>query len=105
MAGRLIPAAILRKSHKAVLPFLKEAVGLDQYIAGIRDLRDGERALSVDQAIMLLEGFYAHLPLKRAMYAVDALQRLRLLRHRLSQFKSDRCFHAEMTNIFTSLCD
>ncbi len=105
MAGCLIPTAALRKSHKAVRPLLKEAVGLDQFLAGIRDLRDGERALIVDQAIMLLEGFYAHLPLKRAMYAVDPLQRLRLLRHRLSQFKSDRCFHAEMTNIFTSLCD
>ncbi len=105
MAGCLIPTAALRKSHKAVRPLLKEAVGLDQFLAGIRDLRDGERALIVGQAIMLLEGFYAHLPLKRAMYAVDPLQRLRLLRHRLSQFKSARCFHAEMTNIFTSLCD
>jgi Peptidase family S41 len=105
MAGRLIPTAVLRKSHKAVRPLLRKAVGLDQFFAGIRDLRDGERALVVDQAIMLLEGFYAHLPLKRAMYAVDPLQRLRLLRHRLSQFKSDRRFHAEMTDIFTSLCD
>jgi C-terminal processing protease CtpA/Prc len=105
MAGRLIPTAVLRKSHKAVRPLLRKAVGLDQFFAGIRDLRDGERALIVDQAIMLLEGFYAHLPLKRAMYAVDPLQRLRLLRHRLSQFKSDRRFHAEMTDIFTSLCD
>jgi C-terminal processing protease CtpA/Prc len=105
MAGRSISTAVLRKSHKAVRPLLKEAVGLDQFFAGIRDLRERERAVIVDQAIMLLEGFYAHLPLKRAMYAIDPLQRLRLLRHRLAQFKSDRRFHAEMTNIFTSLSD
>jgi C-terminal processing protease CtpA/Prc len=59
----------------------------------------------IDQAIMMLEGFYAHLPLKRGMYAVDPLQRLRLLRQRLLNFKSTASFHREMTSIFTSLRD
>jgi hypothetical protein len=68
-------------------------------------LEPADRALIVDQAIVLLEGFYAHLPLKRAMHAVDPLQRLRLLRHRLEQFPSELAFHAEMTDIFTSLRD
>jgi C-terminal processing protease CtpA/Prc len=54
---------------------------------------------------VLLEGFYAHLPLKRAMHAVDPLQRLRLLRHRLEEFPSELAFHAEMIDIFTSLRD
>jgi hypothetical protein len=36
----------------------------------------------VEQAIKLLEGFYVHLPLKRAMHAVDPLQSLRLLQRR-----------------------
>src|SRR5581483_10049952 len=55
--------------------------------------------------------FYAHLPLKSAMYAVDPLRRLKLLRHRLPQFgtkpsiEADLCFHAEMTGIFTSVRD
>jgi len=68
-------------------------------------LTPDERALIVDQAIVLLESFYAHLPLKRAMHAIDPLQRLRLLRHRLAQFTSELSFHAEMTDIFTSLRD
>jgi hypothetical protein len=55
--------------------------------------------------IVLLEGCYAHLPLKRAMHAVDPLQRLRLLRHRLGQFVTESSFHAEMNDIFTSLRD
>jgi len=59
----------------------------------------------IDQAIIMLEGFYAHLPLKRAMYALDPLQRLRLLRQRLHTFNSAASFHREMTSIFTSLHD
>jgi C-terminal processing protease CtpA/Prc len=59
----------------------------------------------VDQAITLLEGFYVHLPLKRAMYVIDPVQRLRLLRRRLAQFDDDEQFHAEMIDIFTSLRD
>jgi len=78
---------------------------LDQFFDTIKQLTPKQRALIVDQAILLLEGFYVHLPLKRAMYAVDPLQRLRLLRHRLPQVKSDRHFHAEMTDIFTSIHD
>jgi len=81
---------------------------LDKFFAEVnkvKELTPKQRDLIVQQAIMLLEGFYAHLPLKRAMYAVDPLQRLRLLRHRLPKFNSDRLFHAEMTDIFTSLRD
>jgi C-terminal processing protease CtpA/Prc len=63
----------------------------------------------VDQAIMFLESFYAHLPLKSSMYAVDPVRRLRLLRHRLpgakSSIEADLSFHGEMTEIFTSVRD
>src|SRR5262249_687790 len=64
-----------------------------------------QRMLVVDQAILLIEGLYVHLPLKRAMYAVDPLQRLRLLRHRLPDIKDDRDFHQEMMDIFTAVRD
>src|SRR5262249_33459569 len=70
-----------------------------------RPLSDEDRRLIVDQAIMLLEGFYVHLPLKRTMYAVDPVQRLRLLRRRLGHFANDEQFHAEMIDIFNSLRD
>lgn len=63
------------------------------------------RTLIVDQAIELLTGFYVHLPLKRLMYGVDPVERLRLLRYQLPQMKTDRSFHAEMMAIFESLHD
>jgi C-terminal processing protease CtpA/Prc len=62
----------------------------------------GRRTL-VDQAEILIEGLYVHLPLKRAMHAVDPLQRLRLLRHRPA-LSEDR-FHAELQRIFLGLSD
>jgi C-terminal processing protease CtpA/Prc len=58
----------------------------------------------------MLETMYVHLPQKRAMYAIDPVQRLRLLEYRLEQADPKRLpraaeFHAEMTDIFTSLRD
>ncbi len=43
--------------------------------------------------------------MKRAMHAVDPLQRLPLLRRRIGQLTSEIAFHHEMTDIFTSLRD
>jgi hypothetical protein len=85
--------------------FLAKSVPLRAALSKISDLTPDQRALIVKQAIVLLEGFYAHLPLKRAMHAIDPVQRLRLLQHRLGQFENDLAFHAEMTDIFTSLRD
>src|SRR5262245_20545686 len=89
--------------------FLKSARPLRKFIVDAAPLKPSQRALIVGQAIMLLENFYAHLPLKCAMYAVDPLRRLRLLRHRLPQFgakpsvHADLRFHAELFDIFTSV--
>ncbi|WP_437680017.1 S41 family peptidase [Sorangium sp. So ce131] len=58
----------------------------------------------VDQAILLIDQLYAHLPLKRAMFAIDPVQRLRLLRRRLKA-GSELGFHREMISIFTELRD
>jgi len=69
-----------------------------------------DRLLLVDQAIVLLEEVYVHLPLKRSMHAVDPVQRLRLLRHRLAELTAERLkpdisFHSELAAVFTSLRD
>lgn len=96
---------------KAGRQVLKSARPLRKFIVDAAPLKPSQRALIVGQAIMLLENFYAHLPLKCAMYAVDPLRRLRLLRHRLPQFgakpsvHADLRFHAEMIDIFTSIRD
>lgn len=81
------------------------ASALDTFLAQANALNDVERLLIIEQAIVLIESFYVHLPLKRAMHAVDPLQRLRLLKKRLADVGSDARFHAEMTSIFTSVRD
>ena len=68
-----------------------------------------DRQLLVEQAIALLDEAYVHLELKRAMHAVEPIQRLRLLRYHLRQPDgaelSDLDFHREMASIFASLRD
>ena len=78
---------------------------LETFLRGAGSLTPDERLTIVNQAILMLEGFYVHLPLKRAMHGVDPLQRLRLLRHRLGRVEQETRFHAEMTAIFTSVRD
>jgi len=67
-------------------------------------LTDAQRRLVLDQAEILLGEVYAHLPLKRAMHAVDPLQALRLLRHRLDDLTETE-FHVELQRIFLGLRD
>jgi C-terminal processing protease CtpA/Prc len=64
----------------------------------------------VEQALLLLNMNYVHLPLKRAMHAVDPIQRLKLLRFRLLEMKdsdlpSEMQFHQRMIEIFSSTRD
>ena len=60
-------------------------VDLPSVLASAGQLTLDERKLIVDQAIVLLTETYVHLPFKRAMHAIDPVQRLRLLRHRLDE--------------------
>ncbi|HET9444446.1 MAG TPA: S41 family peptidase [Acidimicrobiales bacterium] len=63
-----------------------------------------ERDQVVATFVTLIEGLYAHLPLKRAMYGTDPVQRLRLLGQR-SPALDDAAFHAELADILTDLRD
>jgi DNA/RNA endonuclease G (NUC1)/C-terminal processing protease CtpA/Prc len=92
-------------AHDSVRGVLQGGRGLRHYLAGIDKLNPEERGSIVDQAIVLLDGYYAHLQLKRAMYGMDPVQRLRLLRRRLGRYESEISFHNELTDIFTSLRD
>lgn len=67
-------------------------------------LSRAQRQRLVEQAQVLFQDLYVHLPLKRAMHAVDPAQRLRLLAYRLDVM-SDREFHAELLDIFISVRD
>src|SRR5262245_2085597 len=77
---------------------------LEQFLATTGTLTAAERGQIVDQAQVMLESLYVHLPLKRAMHAIDPVQRLKLLRGHLAEL-SERQFHDEMIDIFTELRD
>jgi len=68
------------------------------------ELTPQQRQTVVDQALLMLEDLYAHLPLKRALHAVDPIQRLRLLQLR-QRTLDEREFQSEMIEIFVTLRD
>lgn len=89
---------------------LEGAVTVPDFLAGAGTLTLAERRLIVDQALVLLESNYVHLPLKMAMHAVNPVQRLRLLRTQLTRQTTQTMgpewrFHREMSSIFMSVRD
>ncbi len=67
-----------------------------------------ERLQLLEQALILIERNYVHLPLKQAMHATDPVQALKLLRYRVENDSgdlSDLEFHRSMTEIFMSVRD
>jgi C-terminal processing protease CtpA/Prc len=68
-----------------------------------------QRLRIVDQALVLLEQTYVHLPLKRAIHGIDPIQRLRVLRFRIAERSqadlSEIEFHREMQAVFASIRD
>lgn len=62
----------------------------------------------VTQALVLIEDLYVHLPLKKAMHAVNPIQQLKLLEYAVSKTKDGldhREFYDQMLSIFTELRD
>jgi C-terminal processing protease CtpA/Prc len=105
---------------------LDNAVTVAEFLEQRRQLTFDECLALVNEAILLLEGLYVHLPVKRAMYAVDPVRRLRLLKLRLERYHDlarrmaqgetprageqapptdDLWFHREMADTLTSLRD
>ncbi len=67
-------------------------------------LSTAERLRLVDGIQRVLEGVFTHLPLKRARYGVDPIQRLSILRTQVREL-SDDDFHIELADIVTRLRD
>lgn len=63
-----------------------------------------ERLRLIEQATVLIEDLYTHLPLKKAMHSIDPLQRLRLLAQRAAEPTITE-FHVELLDIFKQLRD
>jgi Peptidase family S41 len=81
---------------------------LPQFLASAGKLDLDEQRLIVDQALTMLQDVYVHLPLKRAMHAIDPVQSLRLLQRQLATASKpmlERRFHNQMISIFVSLRD
>jgi hypothetical protein len=71
-------ARYLRRAHAAVRAELGSAEPLPAFLAGAGRLTLSDRRRIVQQSLVLLEQNYVHLPLKKAMHAVEPVQRLRL---------------------------
>jgi hypothetical protein len=98
----------ISKSHPEVRSILKRSVRLPVFLSRAAkgpQLKPAKRRRLVQQALVLLDGFYVHLPQKRAMYAVDPVRRLKLLLDRLPQFADDMALYRELIEIFTSVRD
>lgn len=63
-----------------------------------------DKEILVDQATLLIEHFYAHLPFKRVRYATEPVQRFRLIHSQLDQL-TDLQFHELMLQAFLRLRD
>jgi hypothetical protein len=68
-----------------------------------------ERLRIVEQALLLMEMNYVHLPMKRAIHAIDPIQQLKLLRFQLAEWNEGLeptiDFHRRMLSIFGSTRD
>jgi hypothetical protein len=64
----------------------------------------GERLDIIDAWVQVLDGAYAHLPLKRALYGFDPIRALEHLRHQVPAL-SDLQFHRELTRLINRLRD
>jgi hypothetical protein len=100
----------LANTAEPVREQLSASVDLHEFLQTAGTLTLDERRLLVDQALVLLDQNYVHLPLKVAMHAVNPVQRLRLLRARLERQTDETMdpetrFHAEMSEIFHSVRD
>ena len=92
---------------------VRESVSLSHFAREFKNkgrLSKPERLEIIEQARVLLEMNYAHLPLKRARHAVDPIQRLKRLKFVVEQTKpndmpSDMDFHYEMRRVFVSTRD
>lgn len=88
----------------AVKANLGEIQTLAQFLSAAGQLTLEDRLTIIDQALVMIDQTYVHLPLKRAMHAVDPVQRLRLVKQRAGDY-TERAFHNEMISIFVHLRD
>ena len=82
---------------------LGELLPLEEFSVTAALSRD-DKLRVINQSIAVLDGLYAHLPLKAALFTVNPIQELRLLESRFDAIP-DLEFHRQMINIFLRLRD
>ena len=100
----------LKRAHSAVRSHLAGTTDLPTFLQSAGGLSLNGRKRLVDQALLLIEENYVHLPLKESMHGIDPVQQLRLIKHRLEQstpssMASEFEFHREMLEAFNSVRD
>jgi C-terminal processing protease CtpA/Prc len=95
-------AAASRRARPGRAP--KAAGALSGPFLSPGSLTRAERLRLIDGIETVIDGVYTHLPLKRARYGTDPVQRLRILRSQLDVL-SDDAFHLELADIVTRLRD
>ena len=90
----------------------RAAKGLGEFLSSSERrarLSRQDRLRIVEQALLLLEMNYVHLPMKRAIHAIDPIQQLKLLRFQLAEWNDGLedtiDFHRRMLSIFGSTRD
>jgi hypothetical protein len=77
---------------------------LDELACDIVRLNWGERLDILDAWVQVLEGAYAHLPLKRALYGFDPVRAIEYLRSQVTAL-TDLQFHGELIRLINRLRD
>lgn len=103
-------AAFLSSMPPSVQPLVAQTMDLRTFRETVNDLSLSDRLVLIEQALILLEHNYAHLPFKSAMYAIAPVRRLKLLQDQTIRADTenqltDQQFHRELLSIFLSLRD
>jgi Peptidase family S41 len=80
------------------------ADALQEFPAGVGELNWGERLSVLDAWVQVLDGVYAHLPLKRALYGYDPIRAIEHLRQQVPAL-NDLQFHRELAMLINRLRD
>jgi len=80
------------------------ADALQEFPAGVGELNWGQRLSVLDAWVQVLDGVYAHLPLKRALYGYDPIRAIEHLRQQVPAL-NDLQFHRELAMLINRLRD
>lgn len=109
-SGTALDSAFVADMAEPVRDHLAGSTDLPDFLRTAGTLSLDERKLLVEQAIVLLEQNYVHLPLKVAMHAVNPVQRLRVIHAQLERSDPgivgpEWRFHAALSAVFHSVRD